>query len=137
MSTSKIEDINLGFIPFLKNKYKDFVIGHSDHTNSIYTSIAAVALGAKIVEKHVYLDGFNNGPDKDVSISFDSLRMLVDSIRLVEKAIGKNKKIYNQELPIRKWARRSLIATHDIKKVKIVRKIFFKKAWNRNTIKRL
>ena len=49
-------------------------------TNSIYASIAAVALGAKIVEKHVYLGGFNNGPDKDVSISFDSLRMLVDSI---------------------------------------------------------
>lgn len=112
----KIEDINLGFITSLKNKYKDFVIGHSDHTNSIYTSLAAVALGAKIIEKHVYLDGFNNGPDKDVSISFDNLKTLVDSIRLVEKAIGKNKKIYNKEIPIRKWARRSLVATINIKK---------------------
>ena len=124
----KIEDINLGFITSLKNKYKDFVIGHSDHTNSIYTSIAAVALGAKIIEKHVYLDGFNNGPDKDVSISFDNLKTLVDSIRLVEKAIGKNKKIYNQELPIRKWARRSLVATFNIKKgEKLSEKNFFSK----------
>ena len=77
----------MGFITFLQNKYKNFVIGHSDHTNSIYTSIAAVALGAKIIE-HVYLDGFNNGPDKDVSISFDNLKILVDSM-LTEKAIGK------------------------------------------------
>ncbi len=124
----KIDDINLGFITYLKNKYKKFVIGHSDHTNSIYTSIAAVALGAKIIEKHVYLDGFNNGPDKDVSISFDNLKTLVDSIRLVEKAIGKNKRIYKQELPIRKWARRSLVTISKIKKGdKLSEKNFFSK----------
>ena len=67
-------------------------MGYSDHTIGIDTCLLAIARGAKIIEKHVYLDGFNNGPDKDVSISFDNLKILVDSIRLTEKAIGKKGK---------------------------------------------
>ena len=81
------EDINIGFIDVLKKKLPNFVIGHSDHTNTIYTSLAAVARGAKIIEKHVYLDGKNFGPDRDVSISFKQLREMVDAIRKIEIAL--------------------------------------------------
>ena len=48
------KDLNLYFIKYLQKKYKNIVIGHSDHTNDIYSSIAAVALGARIIEKHVF-----------------------------------------------------------------------------------
>lgn len=127
----KIEDINLGFIEYLKKKYNNFVIGHSDHTNSIYTSVAAVAFGAKIIEKHVYLEGYNNGPDKDVSINFKQFSRLVKGIRIVEKALGSNKTVYKKEISIRKWARRSLVSTRDIiKGDKMSEKNFFSKRPN-------
>ena len=57
-------------------RYKNFIIGHSDHTNTTVTSLGAVSLGAKIIEKHVYLDNLNFGPDRDVSISFSQLKSL-------------------------------------------------------------
>ena len=109
------EDINLGFIDFLKKKYPKFIIGHSDHTNTIYTSLAAVAKGAQIIEKHVYLDGKNFGPDRDVSISFDQLKDMVDGVRKIEKALGDKKKIYKNEKEIVKWAKRSLVTTKELK----------------------
>tara|TARA_Y100000741_G_scaffold80587_1_gene58967 strand:+ start:974 stop:1975 length:1002 start_codon:yes stop_codon:yes gene_type:complete len=112
----KYEDLNLNFIKTLKKKYKDIIIGHSDHTSDIYSSISAVALGAKIIEKHVYLDNINYGPDRDVSISFGQFGELVKAIRLVEGSLGKDKKIYKNEKQIYSWARRSLIITKDIKK---------------------
>ena len=73
-------------------RYPKAIIGHSDHTNDIYTSIGAVAYGAKIIEKHVYLDGLNNGPDKDVSINFKQMSNLVKAIRDIEQASGFVKK---------------------------------------------
>ena len=122
-----INDINLKFLNIMKYKYKDFITGHSDHTNSIETSIAAVALGAKIIEKHVYLKGKNFGPDRDVSINFDQLKTLVTSIRNVEKALGKQKKVYPKEKIIRKWARRSLVAKENINKGEVISK---EKIWS-------
>lgn len=122
-----ISDINLKFLNIMKKKFKDFTIGHSDHTNSIETSIAAVALGAKIIEKHVYLKGKNFGPDREVSISFDQLKTLVSSIRNVEKALGKKKKVYPKEKIIRKWATRSLIAKENISKGDLISK---EKIWS-------
>ena len=111
-----LKDINLGFIKKMIVKYPKATIGHSDHTNNIYTSIGAVANGAKIIEKHVYLDGLNNGPDKDVSISFKQMANLVEAIRDVEAASGSLKKINPKEKIIRKWAHRSIVSIKDIKK---------------------
>ena len=122
------KDINLGFIPIMKKKYKQIIIGHSDHTNRIETSIAAVALGAKIIEKHVYLDNKNYGPDRDVSISFSQFKEMVRSIRNIEEGLGKDKRIYNKEKQIRKWATRSLVAIKDIEKGK---KITIKDIWSK------
>ena len=111
-----LKDINLGFIKKMIIKYPKATIGHSDHTNNIYTSIGAVANGAKIIEKHIYLDGLNNGPDKDVSISFKQMTTLVEAIRDLEEASGSLKKINPKEKIIRKWAHRSIVSINDIKK---------------------
>lgn len=114
------KDINLGFIKVLIQKYPNYVIGHSDHTNTIYTSIAAVSLGAKIIEKHVYLKGKNFGPDRNVSISFNQLKEMVEAIRIVEKSSDKKKIIHYKEKEIVKWAKRSLVSLKNLEKGKII-----------------
>ena len=112
----KHEDINLGFIKIMKERYPKLIIGHSDHTNGITTSIGAVALGAKIIEKHVNLKNKNYGPDRHVSISFERFKAMVSYIRNLEKSLGENKVIYSREKQIRRWATRSLVALKDLKK---------------------
>ena len=108
------EDLNLGVINKMKTRYDHAVIGHSDHSPDIYTSIAAVSLGAKIIEKHVIIDKTQNGPDKDVSITFDQLTNMVDAIRKVELGLGDEKFVHERELQIREWAFRSIVSITDI-----------------------
>lgn len=112
----KFKDINLGFIPIMKKKFSKAYIGHSDHTSSLVTSIGAVALGAKLIEKHVTLDKSKKGPDGDVSISFKELSTLVKDIDILSKTLGTKKEVYLREKPIRRWAFRSIVSTRDIKK---------------------
>jgi len=109
------EDINLPFINVLKNRF-NCIVGHSDHTPDIYTSIAAVVYGARIIEKHFILDKSIPGPDVDVSLDIKYLKRLVDGIRKVEAAmIPSEKKVYDKEVKIREWARRSIVSISDIK----------------------
>lgn len=110
------EDMNLKNIQTMICRYPDAVIGHSDHTPDLYTAFAAVAVGAKIIEKHVILDKKMPGPDQDVSIDFYDLHMLVDGIRKIELAMGSEKKVHQQEKIIREWAFRSVVSLQDIKK---------------------
>lgn len=105
------EDISLGVIKSMQSRYPDAVIGHSDHTPDLYTSFAAVTLGACVIEKHVILDKRQSGPDQSVSIDFRDLATLVDGIRKIEAAMGDEKKIHEREQPIRTWAFRSLVTT--------------------------
>jgi N-acetylneuraminate synthase len=109
------EDINLGVISRLIERYPEAVIGHSDHTPDNYTCYAAVALGAKLIEKHVILDKAQPGPDQSVSIDFKDLCGLVDGVRKVELALGAEKRIHAQEEPIREWAFRSIVSVKPIK----------------------
>jgi sialic acid synthase SpsE len=109
------DDINLGVIPRMIARYPSAVIGHSDHTPDLYTSFAAVALGAKILEKHVILDKRQPGPDQSVSIDFADLALLVDGVRKVEKSLGDEKRVHHQEVPIRRWAFRSIVTTRAIR----------------------
>ena len=90
-------DLNLRYITQMIKKYPKFDIGLSDHTNDIYTSIVGLSLGAKIIEKHVYLDGLNDGPDKDVSISFSQLTNLVSIIRKLEPSLGNGKILHKKK----------------------------------------
>jgi len=110
----------LGLIPVLREKF-GVMIGHSDHTTEIYTSIAAVALGAKVIEKHFTLD--RNGPFPDDFMSLDPLMMkeLVGSIRDIERALkGKDKNIFPEEHKIRSWAFHSVVSDADLKSGDII-----------------
>ena len=109
-------DMNLLNIQTMKKRYPDIVIGHSDHTPELYTSFAAAALGAQIIEKHVILDKKMPGPDQSVSIDFHDLSNLVDGIRKIESAMGNVKKIHKKEWEIREWAFRSVVSIQDISK---------------------
>ena len=86
------EDINLLVIEDMIKRYPNAVIGHSDHTPDLYSSFAAVTLGAKIIEKHVILDKNQPGPDQSVSIDFKELSNLVDGIKKIEASLGREKK---------------------------------------------
>lgn len=121
-------DLNLGYIKKMKNKFPKTNIGHSDHTSGNFTSIAAITLGATIIEKHVTLDKKYSGPDKDVSIDFKDLSNLIKEIRLLEKSLGDKKFIHKKEIPIRKWAHRSIVT---IKKIKKGEKISLKNIWSK------
>lgn len=110
------EDINLGVIKKMKEKYHDVVIGHSDHTPDLYTCYAAVAYGAKIIEKHVILNKMTPGPDQTVSIDFQELHQLVDGVRKVELSLGNEKTVREKEVQIRAWAFRSVVSIKPIRK---------------------
>ena len=110
------EDLNLKYILKMKKIFDKAVIGHSDHTNDIFSSIAAVTLGAIIIEKHITLDKSLKGPDSDVSIDFKDLTKLVNQIRLIEKSLGDERKINDKEKIIRSWAHRSIVTIKEIKK---------------------
>ena len=108
------EDMNIGFIQTLLSEFPDIVIGHSDHSPDLFTSFAAVALGTKIIEKHIILDKRTPGPDQSVSIDMKDLAELVDGVRKVEATLGKIKKVHSREQQIREWAFRSIVTTRDI-----------------------
>lgn len=110
------EDISLGVIQKMQTRYPRAVIGHSDHTPDLYTSFAAVTLGACLIEKHVILDKRQPGPDQSVSIDFRDLASLVDGIRKIEAAMGSEKRIHEREQSIRTWAFRSLLTTRPVSK---------------------
>ena len=103
----------------MKKNFDKAAIGHSDHTNDIFSSISAVTLGAFIIEKHITLDKSFKGPDSDVSIDFNDLTKLVYQIRLIEKSLGEERKINNKEKIIRSWAHRSIVTIKKIKKGEI------------------
>lgn len=105
----------LGLIPVLKEKF-GVMVGHSDHTTEIYTSIIAVALGARVIEKHFTLDRGGAFPDDFMSLDPPMMKELVDGIRKVEQALKGNEKIVlPEEQEIRSWAFHSVVSNVDIK----------------------
>lgn len=116
----KYGDLNLNVIGRMKKMFPKAIIGHSDHTPDLYTSFAAVTLGANIIEKHVIIDKKIPGPDQSVSIDFHDLYHLVDGIRKIEVSLGDTKKVHENELTIRQWAFRSIVSVKKIKKGEII-----------------
>lgn len=114
------EDLNLGVITEMVERFPKAVIGHSDHTPDLYTCYAAVALGAHVLEKHVILDKTQPGPDQSVSINFDELAQLVDGVRKIEVGLGNKKHVHEREAAIRSWAFRSIVSTKEIAKGAII-----------------
>ena len=106
-------DVNLGVIRELEQRFH-LVVGHSDHTPDIWTCVAAAALGAKLLEKHIILDRRQPGPDQSVSIEPYELSQLVTAVRRVEEALGNRKTVHELERPIRTWAHRSVVSLKPI-----------------------
>jgi N-acetylneuraminate synthase len=112
---SRPEDINLRAMQTMARVFK-VPVGYSDHTLGIDIAIAAVALGAKVIEKHFTLDCNLAGPDHKSSLEPDDLKELVASIRRVELALGNGcKKPATCEAEIAVVARKSLVAACEIK----------------------
>lgn len=105
-------DLNLGMINVLKKKF-DAVVGYSDHTNEIYSAIAAVAKGGKIIEKHITIRDLH-GPDDNVSLDPEQFKQMVDAIRKIEKSLGSLKQVHDQEKEVSGWAHHSVVVKVDI-----------------------
>ncbi|MEA3495095.1 MAG: N-acetylneuraminate synthase, partial [Bacteroidota bacterium] len=109
-------DVNLKAMLHIKNEF-DIKIGYSDHTLGIEVPVAAVVLGAKVIEKHFTLDKTMDGPDHKASLEPDELKAMVDAIRNIEKAMGEGiKKPSPSELKNKDIARKSIVAKIKIKK---------------------
>jgi len=116
------EEVNLNAMNTLKSAFQ-VPVGYSDHTEGIEVSIAAVAMGACVIEKHFTLDKNMSGPDHKASITPRELSKLVKSIRKVEKALGSKRKYpVSIEMHNRKVVRKSIVASKSIKKGEIFTK---------------
>ena len=109
------EEINLKTIPDMAKRFK-CLVGLSDHTLGISAPIAAIALGAKIIEKHFILDRNFGGPDAAFSLEPEEFRQMVKSVREVEKALGEVSYRLTKKMRKSKEFSRSLFVVKDIKK---------------------
>lgn len=110
-----IKDVNLNVMQTMRETF-GHPVGYSDHTQGIEVDLAAVALGATVIEKHFTLDRNLLGPDHKASLEPDELKAMVDGIRKIELALGsKEKKPSEVELKNRLVARKSIVAKAFIK----------------------
>ena len=108
------KDINLRVMNTLSARFK-VPVGYSDHTMGLGVSLAAVALGACVIEKHFTMDRSMAGPDHQISAEPQELVHLVREIRSVELALGDGcKKLASEEIEVASVARKSLVAARDI-----------------------
>jgi len=109
------EDVNLRAMNTIMEEF-GVEVGYSDHTKGIEVPIAAVALGATVIEKHFTLDSNMEGPDHKASLEPNELKAMVDSIRHIELALGNGlKQPAESEKKNMAVARKSIIASKDIK----------------------
>lgn len=109
-------EVNLKVISTLKKAFK-CRIGYSDHTEGIEIPIAAVALGAEIIEKHFTLNKHLSGPDHRISLDANEFKTMVNYIRNIEKALGSSKKVpMKSEMKNYDFIRKSIVAKKIIKK---------------------
>ncbi|KWT62376.1 N-acetylneuraminate synthase [Streptomyces albus subsp. albus] len=104
---AKAEELNLRMIHTLQAEYPNVPIGYSGHETGLQTTLAAVALGAAFVERHITLDRAMWGSDQAASVEPQGLTRLVRDIRTIEESLGDGvKKVYESELgPMKKLRR--------------------------------
>jgi N,N'-diacetyllegionaminate synthase len=111
------EDVNLKAMLTIENAFPGVAVGYSDHTNGIEVPIAAVAMGASVIEKHFTLDRNLPGPDHRASLEPSELSAMISGIRNIEKALGTGeKKPSPSELKNKPVARKSIVAAFPINK---------------------
>ena len=109
-----VSDVNLNVLNEIKKKL-NVKVGYSDHTLGTEVSIAAVALGASVIEKHFTLNKAWDGPDQKSSLNLIELKNMISSIRNIEKALGGSiKKITKSEQKNIFFARKSIVAKKNI-----------------------
>lgn len=108
------EEMNLRTIPELERRF-DVPTGLSDHTLGVAVPVAAVALGACIVEKHLTLSRSKPGPDSPFSLEPDEFRDMVDAVRIAEKALGDVRFECSPKEATSRVFRRSLFVVRDVK----------------------
>jgi len=108
-------DVNLQAMSTLREKF-DCQVGFSDHSVGIHLAVAAVAMGATVIEKHLTIDRNLPGPDHKASLEPNEFKNLVDQVRDLENAFGDGiKRPTEVELKNKKIARRGLVALKAIK----------------------
>ena len=118
---SQYHDLNLNFLKVLAEKSK-YPIGYSGHEHGIAATLAAVALGARVVERHLTLDKNLPGPDHRASLEPEEFRELVRQIRVVEKSLGEAVRYPSRgEFLNRENLSKSLIVIRDIKKGEVLK----------------
>jgi len=116
MYPTPMKDVNLIAMQTIRDKF-DISIGYSDHTLGIEVDIAAVALGATVIEKHITLDKKMDGPDHGASLDPNELKSMIIAIRNIELAMGGEiKDLTDSERPNIEIARKSIVAKTKIKK---------------------
>ncbi|MFD2724777.1 N-acetylneuraminate synthase family protein [Hyunsoonleella rubra] len=115
------ENVNLRTITYLQKNYPHFKIGYSDHTIGIATPIAAVAMGAKIIEKHITLDRQMKGTDQQGSLAIDGIYRMVRDLRNLELALGKEKMVIEESVKVaREKLERSIASNKNLKAGKVI-----------------
>ncbi len=118
---AKPELLNLNQILTLKNKYPEIIWGYSDHSIGNLACTNAVALGAKVIEKHYTLDKKLEGPDHWFSMDPKELKQLVEDIRNTETSMGSGKiQISEEEHKARDIMRRKIVASKNIERGEIL-----------------
>jgi len=116
MYPTPMEDVNLNAMQTIHKEF-GVAVGYSDHTLGIEVDIAAVAMGASIIEKHFTLDKAMEGPDHKASLEPEELKAMVSAIRNIEKALGSNEKILSPSEEVNlNIARKSIVASCPIRK---------------------
>lgn len=108
------EEMNLRTIPHLAEAF-GVVVGLSDHTMDVAVPVAAVSLGACIVEKHLTLSRGDGGPDSAFSLEPNEFRTMVDAVRVAERALGSVNYGVTEREAVSRTFRRSLFVVQDVK----------------------
>lgn len=109
---TKYENVNLNTINFLKNNYPQYSIGYSDHTIGIATPLAAVAMGAEIIEKHITIDRQMKGTDQAGSLAIDGIYRMVRDIRNLDMSMGKEEMYIEDSVKVAREKLERSIATN-------------------------
>lgn len=115
------QDINLNFLKMMQSKFK-CIVGYSGHESGITVSIAAVTMGAKVIEKHLTLDRNMPGPDHKASLEPKEFKELVKQIRIAESSLGEAVRYPSRgEYLNRETLSKSLVAASNLKKGKVLK----------------
>lgn len=118
---TEYQNVNLRTITYLQKKYPQFAVGYSDHTVGIATPVAAVAMGAEIIEKHITLDRQMKGTDQAGSLEIDGIYRMMRDIRNLELSFGEEEmKIEDSVKAAREKLERSIATLRELPKGHII-----------------